>query len=133
MFVIGFPLLVFPLAAYNLVAFLLPGVEWKSEIAHARMLSGADWVLTAGDLLIAVSIFILFVEMLKTRRLIGRTITDHLLSIILLVVIGAEFLEVDKAATGTFFLLVVVSCVDVVGGLTARRYFEFEGPEKVGA
>jgi len=122
MFLIGFPLLVLPFAAYNLVAFLLPSVEWKSEVARARMPSGTDWVLTAGDLLIAVAIFILFVEMLKTRRLIGRTVTDHILSIILLVVIGAEFLEVDKAATGTFFLLVVVSFVDVVGGFTARRH-----------
>ena len=69
MFLIGFPLLVLPFAAYNLVAFLLPGVEWKSEVARARMLSGSDWILTAGDLLIAVAVFMLFVEMLKTRRL----------------------------------------------------------------
>jgi len=131
MFLIGFPLLVLPFAAYNLVAFFLPSVEWRSEVARAHMRSGTDWVLTAGDLLIAIAILVLFVEMLKTRRLIGRTIADHILSIVLLAVIGAEFVEVDKAATGTFFLLVVVSFVDVVGGFTARA--DADVPAKVGA
>jgi len=133
MFLIGFPLLVIPFAVYNIVAFLVPSVEWKTEIARAHMMSGTDWVMNAGELLIAVSIFILFVETLKTRRLVGRTILDNVLSTILLVVLVFEFLEVDKAATGTFFLLLVASLVDVLGGFTVRRNVEVGAAETVGA
>jgi hypothetical protein len=116
---IGFPLLVIPFAVYNIIAIWFPSIEWKTEVAHAHLMSGADWTLTVGDLLVAVAIFILFVEMLKTRRLIGRTAIDHVLSIILFVALVGEFLQVDKAATGTFFLLLVTSFVDVIGGFTA--------------
>src|SRR5258705_477817 len=69
MFLIGFPLLVVPFAIYNMIAFLLPGVEWSHEIAAIRLMSAADWSLTPGDLLVAGAIVILFFEMLKSARL----------------------------------------------------------------
>src|SRR5262249_61272918 len=48
----------------------------------------------------------------------SRSIVDHGLSLLLFVGMTAEFLMVKQAASGTFFLLLVVSFVDVAGGFT---------------
>lgn len=135
MFFIGFPLLVISFAIYNMIAFLTPGISWTNEIIRVHMISGADWNLTVGDLLVALSVLILFVEIMKSTRLSTRTIIDHMLSMVLFIGMLVEFLLVKQAATATFFLLLVISFVDVVGGFTvtirtARRDVEFTGVEK---
>ena len=135
MFLIGFPLLVVPFAIYNMIAFLI-GVTWTSDLAHIGMLSGADWTMTPSDILIAFSILLLFGELLKATRLSTRTIVDHMLSTVLFIGMLVEFLLVRQAATGTFFLLLVISFVDVVGGFTitirtAQRDITVDGVEKV--
>jgi len=137
MFLIGFPLLIIPFAIYNMLAFLL-GIDWAHKIATIHMVSEADWTLTWGELLLAIGIIILFFEMLKATRLSSRTIIDHGLSTVLFIGMIVEFLLVKQAATGTFFLLLVISFVDVVGGFTitirtAQRDVSIEGGEKIQA
>ncbi len=138
MFMIGFPLLIIPFAIYNMVAFLLPGIKWTQDMATIHMMSGADWTFTPGELLVSVSIIVLFFEMLKSTRLTTRTIVDHGLSTVIFIAMIVEFLLVKQAATGTFFLLLVISFVDVVGGFTitirtAQRDITVEGGEKIAA
>jgi hypothetical protein len=118
MFLVGFPLLVIPFAIYNMVAFLLPGVGWSQDLLHFTMVSGAGWTLTPGDILIGISTLLLFIEMLKSTRMSTRTIIDHILSTVLFIAMLIEFLLVKQAASSTFFLLLVISFVDVVGGFT---------------
>lgn len=118
MFLVGFPLLIIPFAIYNMIAFLLPGLAWSQEITRVHMMSGADWTLTPGELLIGLSVILLFFEMLKATRLSTRTIVDHVLSTLLFIGMIVEFLLVPQAASGTFFLLLVISFVDVAGGFT---------------
>jgi len=118
MFVLGFPLLVIPFAVYNMIAFLTPGVLWTSEVVKLVMSSGAELSLTAGDMLIAFSLLILFVEVLKATRIGTRTILDHVLSITLLIVLLIEFLLVKQAGTATFFLLLVITFIDVITGFS---------------
>ena len=132
MFVVGFPLLVIPFAIYNMIVFLLPGIGWTQPIMQIHMVSGADWSLTPGELLIGFSIIVLFFEMLKATRMSTRTIIDHLLSTLLFIGMLIEFLLVQQAASGTFFLLLVISFVDVAGGFTitirtAQRDITVEG------
>ena len=115
---VGFPLLIIPFAIYNIVAFLLPGVAWSSEVMRVAMVSGTDWILTLGDVLVALAILLLFVEVLKSTRMSSRTIMDHMLSTVLFIGMLIGFLLVTQAASGTFFLLLVASFVDVVGGFT---------------
>jgi len=115
MFLIGIPLLIIPFALYNMIAFLLPGIAWSQEITRIHMLSGAEWTFTPGELLIGLSIIVLFFEMLKATRMSTRTIIDHVLSTILFIGMLVEFLLVPQAASGTFFLLLVISFVDVAG------------------
>jgi hypothetical protein len=136
MFVLGFPLLLIPFAIYNIIAFLMPGVTWTGVVATVHMVSGADWTMSAGDILIALAIVLLCGEVMKSTRIGIRTVVDHALSLILFLGMVVEFILVKQAATATFFLLLVVSFIDVLGGFavtlrSAQRDLTVEGVERV--
>lgn len=136
MFMLGFPLLLIPFAIYNIIAFLMPGVTWTGVISTVHMVSGADWTMSAGDMLIALAILLLCGEILKSTRIGTRTVVDHALSLILFLGMLIEFILVKQAATATFFLLLVVSFIDVLGGFavtlrSAQRDLTVEGVERV--
>jgi hypothetical protein len=116
MSLIGVPLLLIPFAIYNIVAFLMPGVGWTSALTTVHMISGTDWIMSAGDILIAFSILMLFGEMMKSTRIGMRTVVDHALSLLLFLAMVVEFIMVRQAATSVFFLMLVISFVDVMGG-----------------
>ena len=100
MYLVGFPLLLIPLAIYNMIAFLFSlGV-------------------TTGDLLIILSILLLFVEILKATRFGVKSIVDHLLSFVVFVAALLEFIMVQQAATSTFLIFLVICAVDVIGGFS---------------
>ncbi len=74
----------------------------------------------------------LFGEVMKSTRIGIRTVVDHALSLILFLGMLVEFLLVKQAATATFFLLLVISFVDVLGGFavtlrSAQRDLTIEG------
>jgi hypothetical protein len=136
MFMLGFPLLLVPFAIYNIIAFLMPGVTWTGVVATVHMVSGAEWTMSAGDILITLAILLLCGEVMKSTRIGTRTVVDHALSLILFLGMLVEFLLVQQAATATFFLLLVVSFIDVIGGFavtlrSARRDLTVEGVERV--
>ncbi|MGB8611020.1 MAG: hypothetical protein WCD60_05145 [Pseudolabrys sp.] len=136
MFMLGFPLLLIPFAIYNIIAFLMPGVSWTGVVSTVHMMSGADWTTTAGDALVALAILLLCGEVMKSSRISRRTIIDHALSLILFLGMLIEFLLVKQAATATFFLLLVVGFIDVLGGFavtlrSAQRDLTVEGVERV--
>ncbi len=136
MFLVGFPLLIIPFAIYNIVAFLMPGVSWSGTIATIHMVSGADWAISAGDILIVFAMLLLFGEVMKSTRISLRSVVDHALSLILFLVMLVEFLLVKQAATATFFLMLVISFVDVLGGFavslrSAQRDLTVEGVERI--
>lgn len=132
MFLIGFPLLLVPFAIYNIVAFLMPGVSWTTTVTTVHMVSGADWTMSAGDMLVTLGILVLFGEVMKSTRIGIRTVIDHALSLILFLGMLVEFLLVKQCATATFFLLLVISFIDVLGGFavtlrSAQRNLTVEG------
>ncbi len=136
MFVLGFPLLLVPFAIYNMIAFLTPGVGWASPVTTVHMISGQDWVLTWEDILVAFTIFLLWIEIIKSTRLGTRNVMDHILAIALFIVMLVEFLLVPRAATSTFFLLTAIALVDVLAGFivgmrNAQRQIELEGPGQI--
>src|SRR5580700_10473819 len=125
MFVLGFPLLLIPFAIYNMIAFLTPGVSWTAAVTTVHMMSGTDWVLTWEDLFIAFAIFLLWIEIIKSTRL----------AMGLFIAMLVEFLLVKQAGTSTFFLLMMIALVDVLGGFvigmrSGRRQIEIEGPDR---
>jgi hypothetical protein len=135
MFVLGFPLLLIPFAVYNMIAFLTPGVSWTATVTTVHMMSGQDWVLTWEDLLIGCSIFLLWIEIIKSTRMGMRSVMDHLLAMALFIGMLVEFLLVKQAGTSTFFLLMIIALVDVLAGFiigmrSGRRQVEVEVPEQ---
>jgi len=136
MFLIGFPLLLVPFAIYNIIAFLMPGVSWTGAVTSVHMMSGGDWTMSAGDMLIALAVLLLLGEMVKATRMGMRTVIDHSLSLVVFLAMLVEFLLVQRAATATFFLLLVISFIDVIGGFavtlrSAQRDLTVEGVERV--
>jgi hypothetical protein len=122
MYLIGFPLLVIPFAIYNMIAFLTPGLSWTDHVATFHLISGQDWTVTPEDILLAFSVLLLSVEVMKATRMGMRAIIDHVLSMVLFIAMLIEFLLVKQAGTSTFFILMVISLVDVLAGfiVTAR-------------
>jgi hypothetical protein len=136
MFFIGFPLLLIPFAVYNIVAFLMPDASFTEPLASINMLSGAQWRVSLADLLLIVGILLLYLEILKATRLGMRAITDHMLSLLLFLAMLGEFMIVPRFATSTFFILVMLSFVDVIAGFsvtirTAQRDLSVDGVERL--
>ena len=77
MIMLGFPLLLIPFAIYNFVAFLMPDVTWTGVVTTVHMISGADWTMSVGAMLIALAIVLLGGEMVKSGRVRVRTVVSH--------------------------------------------------------
>ena len=122
MYLIGFPLLVVTFAIYNMIAFLTPSLSWTANVATIRLMSGQDWTVTPEDILLGCAIILLGIEVIKATRMGIRGLMDHVLSMLLFIVMLVEFLLVQRAGTSTFFILMVISLVDVLAGfiITAR-------------
>jgi hypothetical protein len=115
------PLLIVPFLLFNLG---LAGVFGAGEdpfapaLFSATMISGGVWTMSAGDVLIVLALVLLFVEMMKSTRTSNASIVDHLLSTFVFVAYLVEFLLVRGAASAVFFILMVISLVDVLAGFS---------------
>src|SRR3984957_16240104 len=68
MTMVGFPLLLIPLAIYNIIVFLMPGVSLAEPVVRLTLMSGAEWPLTLSDMLLALGIVVLLLEVIKGAR-----------------------------------------------------------------
>jgi hypothetical protein len=133
MYLIAFPLLLIPFALYNMVAFLL-NMTFDERLFSVPLLSGAHIALTMGDVLVILGVLLIYLEVLKATRLAGKAVVDHVLSFTLFIVMAAELIALERAATATFLILTVLCLVDVVAGVTvsmrtAQRDAAIERPE----
>jgi len=120
MSMVGFPLLLIPLAIYNIVVFLMPGVTFAEPLVTLTLMSGAGWPVTLSDILLTLGILLLLLEVMKGARPGAKYLTDHLLSLIVFGAAAAEFLLWPKFGTSTYFLLSLLSLVDFLSGLALR-------------
>jgi predicted neutral ceramidase superfamily lipid hydrolase len=130
----AFPLLALPVLLYNLIALTLAG-GFKSVEANGQLIkplfwipmtSRAQWPVSLGDLILAVALVVLFIELLKSTTSRRVAIINHSLSMILFIVCLVEFLLAPAFATSTFFLLTLMVLLDVLAGfivtiVAARR------------
>lgn len=116
------PLMLIPFVLYNLAMFSLFGAggvaALESTVTSVRMMSGATWTMTLGDLFIVISLVILFLEIFKATRRSSVALLDHLFSMALFVAFLVEFLLVAGAATQIFFILMAITLIDVIAGFT---------------
>lgn len=129
------PLLVFAFILYNIVV-LTTGVEGLNTpiLDKLRLLSGGEWTFTVGDFILLVTLFLLFIEIVKSTFTTTSTLIDHALSMVVFIAILVEFLMVQQAATSVFFLILVASLIDVIAGYTigirvARRDLNIGGDQ----
>lgn len=118
---LSIPWLIISVAIYNLVAFTSSDIQQtlNSEILPPlTLLSEGVWTFTVSDMLLLVTLILLFVEILKATRISAVSLLDHTLSTLLFIVCLIEFLVVKSAATSTFFLIMVITLIDVVAGFS---------------
>jgi len=117
---VGFPLLLIPLAIYNIIVFLMPGVSLAEPIVKLTLMSGAEWPLTLSDMLLALGILLLLFEVIRGARPGAKFLTDHLLSLIIFGGAAAEFLLWPRFGSSTYFLLALLALVDFLSGIALR-------------
>jgi hypothetical protein len=138
-----FPLLSIPIIIYNLMALTFSGkdgsgvaitmAQQMSDPMHAvakipMVSEGAVWAVTSGDLLIVLSLAFFFVEILKSTSTGASTIANHAVSMVVFIICLIEFLLFPNFATSVFFILTIMSLLDVLAGvvvtiISARRDF----------
>jgi hypothetical protein len=141
---VALPLLVIPVILYNIVVLssLFTGGDTTSLAAGGAdailrdpmfsipMASGTSWNVGVGDLILLLSLILLFFELLKSTSSQKVAIVNHALSMILFVVVLVEFLLIKGFATSTFFLIVTMVMLDVLAGfivtiISARKDLDF--------
>ncbi|HIG21965.1 hypothetical protein [Henriciella sp.] len=138
-----FPLLVIPVAIYNIIALTYSGTTVNYDAVNNAapllellsgslltfpMISGVTWSITNGEMLVIVAIALLFIEILKSTSTGTSSIFNHAISMILFIVCLIEFLLMPNFATSTFFIIMSMTLLDVLAGVivtivSARRDF----------
>lgn len=82
------------------------------------MFSGDTWHLSAGDLLLTISLILLFIEIVKSTSTGASSIINHGLSMMVFVLCIILFIVSPGFANSVFFLITVMALLDVVAGFT---------------
>ena len=131
MYLVAFPLLLIPFALYNMVVFLL-NMPFTETVFAIPLVSDRRLPVSVGDLVVAIGMLLLYVEVMKAARPGGKGIMDHVLSFVLLLAIAGELVLVPRASTVTLLLLAVLGFVDLLTGISlslrARRRRVIEEP-----
>jgi hypothetical protein len=126
------PLLIIPIILYLLVSISAgeggTAARLGASLFSMPMMSGGRWVFSFGDLLLFVGLICLFIEILKAARTKSDAIVNHSFSMVLLLFCVIAFLAFPGFGTSVFFLLMVMTLLDVVAGpivsiVAARRDF----------
>ncbi|MFT4275619.1 MAG: hypothetical protein QM576_04595 [Rhodopseudomonas sp.] len=120
MSIIGFPLLLIPVAICNIIVFLMPGLSFDAPLWSLALPSGAAWAIRLGDVVVALGVLLLLPEVMKAARPGAKYLTDHLLSLLVLGGTAAEFVMLPQFANPTVFLLVMLALVDFLSGIALR-------------
>ena len=116
MYLIAFPLLLIPFALYNMIIFLL-NLPFTDTLFNIPLLEGRRMPVTTGDVVVAIALLMLYVEVIKAARG-SKGVMDHVLAFMLFVGMAAELALVPKATTPTLLLLIAISFIDVIAGLS---------------
>ncbi|MGZ3362195.1 MAG: hypothetical protein ACXU84_22975 [Xanthobacteraceae bacterium] len=127
MYLTSFPLLLLPFAFFNIVIFLL-NIPLTDPVFTLPLMSAPTMppvfdrhmTVTTGDLIVAIGMLLLYVEVVKSARPGGKSIIDHVLSFILFIAMAAELLLLPRAESPTLLLLTVLSFVDAIAGISIR-------------
>lgn len=122
------PLIVIPFILYNVIVVLGGGdhvATLRNEWLPVPLMTGV-LKLTTGDILILVTMIVLFIELIKSTYTSTSAMVDHGLSMLVFIVCLIEFLIARPANSAIFFFITIAALIDVVAGFmigirTARR------------
>lgn len=108
-----------------------PNAFLKTDVVPIPLMT-TTLMLTWGDLLILLTMILLFVELMKATYTSTSSLLNHGFSTLVFVACLIELLVVPQAATAVFFLITVASLVEVVASYTigirvARRDLSLGG------
>jgi hypothetical protein len=103
-----------------------------SAVFSISMFSGDKWHVSFGDVFLALSLLLLFIEIVKATRTDSTSIINHGLSMLVAVTCIIQFIVAEGFSNSVFFLLTLMTLLDVVAGFTvtivaAKRDFGSSG------
>jgi len=116
-----FPLLALSVVVYNIIVLVTGDVEavlFLQRGIEITLFSGEAWKFTIGDLLVVISLVLLFVEILKSTVTTANSIANHALSMLVVIVALIEFLMFKGFGTSTFFIIMCMGLIDVIAGFS---------------
>jgi hypothetical protein len=111
------PLFGLILVVYNIAA-LSGDTSLNKILFEAKLMSGGNFIMDFGQLMLFLGIIFLAIEVIKSTRTANSSILDHGLSLVILIVFIIEFITVAKCGTATFLILSFMALVDVIVGFT---------------
>jgi hypothetical protein len=114
-----------------IVGVVLLNVPLSRVLLSLPLPSGATLSFTFGDLVLLLGLILFFVELLISTRPTQGALLNHALSMGLFIACGLLFLLVAACGTSVFFLLTILTLIDVISGysisiITARRDLTLE-------
>lgn len=113
----AFPFTIVTLIIFNLVIAFQDGSVWDNQVAEVTLFSDQLWHLTTGSVMIVAGLLILLIEVLRATTIHTKAITNHIVSVVVLIVYVIEFVVVPEAGNSTFFILTIIALVDVLAGI----------------
>ena len=119
---IGFPLLLIPVAICNIIVFLMPDLSLAGPVQLFSITLPSQDVLyiSLKDVLVSLSILLLLLEVMRAARPASKYFTDHLLSLLVFAGAAYEFAMLPKFGNATFFTITLVALVDFLAGVSLR-------------
>lgn len=124
------PLIIIPFILYNIIV-VMGGGGVADEVLRRPLFSiplpsGTRWVFSWGDLIILLTMFLLFIELIKATFTSTSAMIDHGLSMLVFITCLVQFIITKQAGTSVFFFIMIAALIDVVAGFsigmrTARR------------
>jgi hypothetical protein len=119
------PLLTIPVLLYGLFALVLSSGQGPDTFAQGiekgltfiTLPSGAPWAISGGDLLVLMALVILFFELTRGVGVSRFAIVHHTLAVLLALGCAGAFLVLDAFSTSSFFFLMVMCWLDMIGGV----------------
>ena len=112
------PLFVFIWVLYHLVIIWGSSTILSQEVFQLSLVSETIWTVTVSDLLLMAGLIVLYLEILQATLTSMMSVINHTLSTLVFVVFIVEFIIIGSSTNSTFFLLSLMSLIDVLAGFT---------------
>ena len=87
---------------------------WSEAVVSMKLVSGQNWALSYGDLVITIAVILLLFSILRSASTSRTSVLGNMVMVLTLCIYIILFLTVGFAGTSTFFLLTIVALIDTL-------------------